>query len=69
MKILIVICGVLLVALAVSGRSVCEECDEEAPLAVPDDQVPKKVILPVIDLNASSEEDMENVEQVAINIL
>lgn len=43
MKILFVIFGILLVALAVQGRPACEECDDEVPLAVPDENVLKVV--------------------------
>lgn len=43
MKILFVIFGILLVAVAVQGRPACEECDDEVPLAVPDENVLKVV--------------------------
>lgn len=46
MKILFVVFGILLVALAVHGRPVCEECDEEVPLAVPGEDVLKVVRVP-----------------------
>ncbi|EAT36632.1 AAEL011296-PA [Aedes aegypti] len=56
MKILFVVCGILLVTLAVQGRPVCEECDDEAPLAFPDENVLKIVKVPQVKQEQSFEE-------------
>lgn len=59
MKILFMIFGILLVALTVQGRPACEECDDEVPLAVPDENV-----LKVVKIQQMKQDD-SNVQEVS----